>query len=168
MANECCGGLAVKIETCVLIIMFEYVDFLHRDIFAAQYFVVEIKGTYVNQNRQKHNIYGPACKIPSYKDQPTVRYYIFNNLHREHNPAYIVYYHNGALRTVEYYQHGHIHRYGEPAEINYYIDGQIMIRRWYTNGLLHTNIDRSYEQYDEQGTLIKFIKAVHEFSTINK
>jgi antitoxin component YwqK of YwqJK toxin-antitoxin module len=142
---------------------FEYVEHLTHDIFAAQYFTVKIHKSYVNQNGQKHNIYGPACELSSYTGTPILKYYILGNLHREHCPAVIIYYNDHTLRSIEYFRHGRIHRDDGPAEIIYHRNGQINILCWYVNGMLDWNKGQPREFYDEQGMRRSYGNSLHGF-----
>ena len=70
----------------------------------------------------------------------TVTYRVNGEIHRINDPAFIIYFANGAVRVARWYIEGKLHRVGAPAIVYYNQTGDVTNQVWYENGsLIHSD-----------------------------
>lgn len=77
----------------------------------------------------------------------TLRYYLYGNLHRKDDPAYMTFFENGQKESVGYYLYGKMHRIGGPAYIRWYYNGNMSYYEYYKNNLNHREDGLAYEEW---------------------
>lgn len=88
----------------------------------------------------------PTFKIVRSHDMYHVKWYIDDRLHRENEPAHIVYDTEGNELKVIWYHHGEIHRDEGPAIIEYNKDHNVCSREYFHNGEKITNLSKEKNQ----------------------
>jgi hypothetical protein len=61
-------------------------------------------------------------------------YYVKNQLHNEHGPAYIQYHEDGKILMQQYFIHHKIHKENGPAHIHYARNGKVIEKQYWNNG----------------------------------
>jgi antitoxin component YwqK of YwqJK toxin-antitoxin module len=116
--------------------MFEFVNFVSNDTFAAQYYVwcriylsaeTGVKHEiYKTPGENKHFIYDVAYIYHCTINQARIKsFYINNQLHNEHSPALIEYNSDNTISRVEYWKNHKYHNEHGPAIVIYSSNGEI-------------------------------------------
>ena len=106
------------------------------------------------KNGKIHRDNDPADIV--YYESGQIQYeewYKNGELYRENGPPKICYYENGQIDFEQWYKNGKIHRDNDPADIVYYESGQIKNETWYKNGKIHRDNDPAVIVYYESGQI---------------